>query len=148
HTLPLPGTPGRGRGRGARDVRTPHDGHRRSPLSLTLSPEYREEGKNAFTLVELLVVIAIIAVLIAILLPVLSSARKSAQSAQCASNLRQILLAATAYMQDNRGYWPPAHLDYITKNKNRWHGDRPTGSGPFDFNGSVLKRFLQTKAIK
>jgi prepilin-type N-terminal cleavage/methylation domain-containing protein/prepilin-type processing-associated H-X9-DG protein len=104
--------------------------------------------RRAFTLVELLVVIAIIAVLIAILLPVLSSARKSAQAAQCASNLRQIMLAATAYIQDNRGYWPPAHLDYLVKNKNRWHGERATTSGPFDFNGSVLKRFLQTKQIK
>src|SRR5580765_3368708 len=104
--------------------------------------------RRAFTLVELLVVIGIIAVLIAILLPVLSSARKSAQSAQCASNLRQILLASTAYIQENHGYWPPAHLDFLTKNKNRWHGDRTTATGPFDFNGSVLKRFLQTKRIK
>jgi prepilin-type processing-associated H-X9-DG protein len=93
-------------------------------------------------------VIGIIAVLIAILMPVLSSARKAAQATQCASNLRQILLASTAYIQDNRGYWPPAHLDFLSKNKNRWHGDRATATGPFDFNGSVLKRFLQTKQIK
>ena len=104
--------------------------------------------RRAFTLIELLVVIAIIAVLIALLLPVLTSARKSAQTAQCANNLRQIVLAATAYIQENHGNWPPAHLDFLTKNKSRWHGERATTSTPFDFSGSVLRRFLQTKLIK
>src|SRR3954471_8157087 len=103
---------------------------------------------RAFTLVELLVVIAIIAVLIGILLPVLTMARKSAQSARCANNLRQIVLAATAYIQENHGNWPPAHLDFLTRNKNRWHGDRSATSAPFDFSTSVLRRFLKTKLIK
>ena len=104
--------------------------------------------KRAFTLVELLVVIGILAILIGVLLPVLSSARKSAQTAACANNLRQIALSSIAYAQDNRGYWPPAHLNYASKNNHRWHGTRAGNSGPFDFNGSVLKRFLQTKVVK
>ncbi len=108
----------------------------------------RGERARAFTLVELLVVIGVIAVLIAILLPVLTSARKAAQATQCASNLRQLLIASTAYIQENKGYWPPAHLDFLSKNKTRWHGDRASSTAPFDFNGSVLKRFLQTKQIK
>jgi prepilin-type processing-associated H-X9-DG protein len=58
------------------------------------------------------------------------------------------MLAATAYIQENQGNWPPAHLDFLTKNKNRWHGDRASTSSPFDFNTSVLRRFLQTKLIK
>src|SRR4051812_20196246 len=104
--------------------------------------------RRAFTLIELLVVIGIIALLIAILVPTLSAARKQAASAQCASNLRQLLIAANLYAQENKGSWPPAHIDYLTKNKNRWHGSRAKISDPFDFSTSCLKRYLQTDAIK
>jgi prepilin-type N-terminal cleavage/methylation domain-containing protein len=64
--------------------------------------------RRAFTLVELLVVIGIVVVLIAILLPVLSAARERADATKCASNVRQVILAMSAYEADHRSY-PIAH---------------------------------------
>ena len=61
---------------------------------------------QAFTLVELLVVIGIIAVLIGFLLPMLNRSRYSAVSLTCMSNLRQIYQAAVIYAGENRGYFP------------------------------------------
>ncbi len=55
---------------------------------------------GAFTLIELLVVIAIIAILAAILFPVFAQAREKARQSSCASNLRQVGMAARMYAGD------------------------------------------------
>jgi prepilin-type processing-associated H-X9-DG protein/prepilin-type N-terminal cleavage/methylation domain-containing protein len=62
--------------------------------------------RRAFTLIDLLVVIAIIALLAAILFPVFAQARDKARGAACLSNLRQIGLSYTMYMQDYDGSLP------------------------------------------
>ncbi len=60
--------------------------------------------RNAFTLVELLVVIGIIAVLIGILLPTLNRARQAANTTQCLSNLRQLATAAIMFSGEHKGH--------------------------------------------
>jgi prepilin-type N-terminal cleavage/methylation domain-containing protein/prepilin-type processing-associated H-X9-DG protein len=66
---------------------------------------------RGFTLIELLVVIAIIAILAAMLLPALSSAKQKGQQINCVSNLKQMNLAYTMYVQDTGSM-----LDYNSVN--------------------------------
>ncbi|MEM6550544.1 MAG: prepilin-type N-terminal cleavage/methylation domain-containing protein [Planctomycetota bacterium] len=61
---------------------------------------------RGFTLIELLVVISIIALLIAILLPALGAARGAARNSLCLSNLRQLGLATTYYVNDFKDIVP------------------------------------------
>ena len=56
------------------------------------------KDRRAFTLIELLVVIAIISVLAAFLMPTLSKARQQAKIAACKSNLRQLGMSLTNYL--------------------------------------------------
>lgn len=79
--------------------------------------------RQAFTLMELLVVIAVIAVIAAILFPVLAQARERGRQAACLSNVHQIAMAAEMYVEDYdetfpwnpepggkpRSYWYPTY---------------------------------------
>ncbi len=58
--------------------------------------------RQAFTLVELLVVVAIIAILLSILLPSLQRAREQARQLLCVTNLRTLGQAAFFYAEANR----------------------------------------------
>lgn len=58
---------------------------------------------KGFTLIELLVVIAIIAILLAIIMPAMRKIKETAKETICKSNLRNIGIAITMYLDGNDG---------------------------------------------
>lgn len=65
--------------------------------------------KQAFTLVELLVVVAIIAVLAALLLPAMKTAKDRVKSTSCVNNIRQFGSGLNAFLADNDNWYPYAN---------------------------------------
>jgi len=82
---------------------------------------------RGFTLIELLVVIAVIALLVGILLPALGTARETGRTTKCASNLRQLGVAALSYSNAQKGYL----------SSGSWDNERTEGYGPIDTTGWV-----------
>ncbi len=76
---------------------------------------------RGFTLIEVLVVLAIIVLLIVLLLPLSrGGARPAARRAQCANNLKQIVLALHNYEQEHKALPPAYTVDAQGKPLHGW----------------------------
>mgnify|MGYP001306911748 CR=1 FL=1 len=97
--------------------------------------------RAGFSLIELLVVIAVIALLSALAAPAVLRARGAAVRSQCASNLRQLVLANQSYATDH-GHYVAAAEDMWSGNRKRWHGERISTSKPFESERGPLADYL------
>ncbi len=67
------------------------------------------KNRQAFTLVELLVVISIIALLLSILIPTLNKVREQARKVVCSTRLKDLGVVFTLYSADNHDAVPPTY---------------------------------------
>jgi prepilin-type N-terminal cleavage/methylation domain-containing protein len=63
--------------------------------------------RDAFTFVELLVVLAVLAVMVSLVATALAGSRPNFQGALCLNNMRQLMAAFTIYTHDNADIFPP-----------------------------------------
>lgn len=117
----------------------------------------RRRPQYAFSLIEVLVAVAIIALLAGILVPALSAARTEGRRAACLSNLRQLGVATTFYLDANRGFfW--RELVRVTRDDKYegdlwWFGFEPggppvdvvnTSDRPLDKRQGVIAKYLDS----
>src|SRR5262245_14406886 len=107
--------------------------------------------RKAFTLVELLVVIAIIVLLMALILPAVQKVREAANKMLCASNLRQLGIAAHNYHSDY-GRLPPGTLHELQLTVSSLSSEKYPGYGalfmllPYLEQDDLYKQFRTTVA--
>ena len=80
-----------------------------------------QKSKSGFSLIELLVSIAIIGILISFLLPAVQESREVARRIQCASNLKQLALAAHSF-HTAQGEFPAGLEQFRASSSPRYRG--------------------------
>jgi prepilin-type N-terminal cleavage/methylation domain-containing protein/prepilin-type processing-associated H-X9-DG protein len=110
--------------------------------------------RNAFTLVELLVVIAVIAILAGLLLPALNKAKVQANSAACMNNLKQLQSCWHMYAMDNADFLPPNNYVYdinsqqaVAKGASWCPGNTRTDTNTVNIENGMLYEYNRSTAI-
>lgn len=109
------------------------------------------QRKHAFTLIELLVVMMILAILAGLLLPALGRGKATASQIRCASNLRQLGLAAQMYWDDNAGQCFRYSLGSVGGGQLFWFGwleNGREGERLFDRSQGALFPYLGGKGVE
>lgn len=118
------------------------------PPQTRITTTHSTEG---FSLVELLVVIAILGLLTALLAPALARGKSAAKRTACASNLRQLSLAAQMYWDDNDGKMFPYRFSSDSDGTTYWFGwiaRGAEGDRSFDAERGALYPFLNGRGIE
>jgi prepilin-type N-terminal cleavage/methylation domain-containing protein len=87
---------------------------RPGPLTGRRFNQASRKSREAFTLVELLVVLAVVALLAVMLLPAIAATKPNSQAFQCMNNQRQITLAWLMYAEDNKDVLAPNDFPFTT----------------------------------
>lgn len=109
------------------------------------------DGKAAFSLLELLVVITVIGIMAALLLPALTGAKRSALRVQCVNNLRQLGIATELYWQDNESRafrWRGGAIDGGDLFWFGWLQRGAEGERAFDVTKGVLWPYLKGRGVE
>ena len=87
-------------------------------------------ARRGFTLVEMMIVVGITLLLATLTLSAARSIHESSRSAKCASHLRQMITAALAYADDNKGQFPWASRKMSGYSSYCWDFIVPQGGTP------------------
>jgi prepilin-type N-terminal cleavage/methylation domain-containing protein len=102
--------------------------------------------RQAFSLVELLVVIFIIAALLSLLFPAFSQAMRKSKAVICGSNVKQLYIAHHLFAANNKGNPIPFDTTYTAYNMNDGYGHTTSPGGPGfvkDQTKRIINKYLE-----